>query len=156
MASETRNICLIRKSGAFSERIAHAEIERRILQPEMLNPTLPGRFVRIVELDAPVETEDEEAEIEARAETGIESELLVEPVDFEPGLFRAALIHEPDVAQIEEQRTLQNAPNRETGLEVGLELEIGQLARIVREVALRVAAGTERASQPRMLLLPPQ
>ena len=39
MASETRNICLIRKSGAFSERIAHAEIERRILQPEMLNPT---------------------------------------------------------------------------------------------------------------------
>ena len=82
MASETRNICLIRKSGAFSERIAHAEIERRILQPEMLNPTLPGRFVRIVELDAPVETEDEEAEIEARAETGIESELFVEPVEF--------------------------------------------------------------------------
>ena len=43
-----------------------------------MNPPLSGRVVGVVELDAPVQTQHHELDVEAQAETGVEAQLLVD------------------------------------------------------------------------------
>lgn len=140
--------CVRFRRPSSSERIAYAEIQRRVLHPEVLNPALSGRFVRVVQFDAPVDPEYEETEIEPRAESGIESQLFVESVDLELRFFAvAALSEEPDVADIEKERALQDSPDWKTGFEVRFEFEVPQLSGIVADPAHFVARA-ERPGQP--------
>ena len=60
-----------------------------------------------MELDAPIDPEHEKAEIETGTQSGIETELPVKAVDTEQAfLTGTALIHKPDIAHVEKQRTL--------------------------------------------------
>ena len=112
------------------EGVTHAKIERRIGPSQVVNPSLTGRTVRVMELNTPVETQHGKFDIETDTQTGIKTELLVEIIEVEDrllGILGRIGLHVPDISQVEEGGTMYNAPNRETKLQVGLELHITEL-----------------------------
>ena len=146
-ASSTSFFYSIRRKG--SEGITHAEVERRILPLEVVDPPLARGIVRVVQLDTPVEAQHGELDVEAQAQTGIESQLVVETVETEDrgiGILRGILADVPDVAQVEERRAVDDAPDREAQLEVRLELHVARLhgKRTVRVEHRALAEGSGR------------
>ena len=72
-----------RLSTASSERISHAEVERRVVPLEVVDPPLAGRIVGIVQLNTPVQAQHGELDVEPDAEASVESQLFVEVADVE-------------------------------------------------------------------------
>ena len=72
-----------RLSTASSERISHAEVERRVAPLEVVDPPFAGRIVGIVQLNTPVQAQHGELDVEPDAEAGVESQLFVEIADVE-------------------------------------------------------------------------
>ena len=69
-----------------------------------------------------------ETDVEAQAETRIEAQLTVEVANVEDRLRGvAAAVHVPDVARVEEEGAVEDTPDREAQLEVGLQLQVAQL-----------------------------
>mgnify|MGYP007123923069 FL=1 len=97
-----------RLSTASSERISHAEVERRVAPLEVVDPPLAGRIVGIVQLNTPVQAQHGELDVETQAESRVESKLFVETVEPEHRIFGLTRIVPdiPDVAQIEEGRAV--------------------------------------------------
>lgn len=104
-----------------------------LLPPEVVDPSLAGGIVGVVELDAPIQTQHGELDVEPDAQTGVEAELLVEVAEMEDRFGRILLrivAHEPDVARVEERSAVENSPDREAEFEVRFELHVAQLGRI--------------------------
>ena len=99
-----------------------------------MNPPLAGGIVGIVELDTPVEAQHGEFDVEAQAQSRVESQLLVEPVEAEDrvvGVLFRILPDVPDIAQVEEGRSVDDPPDREAQFEIGLQFHIAGLHRVV-------------------------
>lgn len=116
------------------ERVSDSEAERCVFEAEIANhPSLTGRPVRIMQLDSPVEAEDEEIEIESYADTGIEAKTFVKVVEFETVFVVGSVTgcSQPDVADITEYGSMQDSPDGETGFNIHFQSHITQLARVV-------------------------
>ena len=126
-----------RLSTASSERISHAEVERRVAPLEVVDPPLAGRIVGIVQLNTPVEAQHGELDVEPDAEAGVESQLFVEVADVEDRFGRillGAVSHEPDVSHVEEGGAVEDSPDREAEFEVRFEFHVSQLRSEERRV----------------------
>ena len=87
-----------------------------------------------MELDAPVEAQHGEFDVEAQTQSRVESQLFVKPIEAEDRIVRILLRilpDVPDIAQIEEGRPVDDPPDREAQFEVGLQLHVAGLHRIV-------------------------
>ena len=87
----------------ISEWVAHTEIKGGITPLEVTYPPLARGPVGVVELYAPIESEDYKLQIDPYAEACIEAELLIEPVEFECLIGVIGGFGQfPDIAKIEE------------------------------------------------------
>ena len=141
-----------RLSTASSERISHAEVERRVAPLEVVDPPLAGRIVGIVQLNTPVQAQHGELDVEPDAEAGVESQLFVEVADVEDRFGRillGAVSHEPDVSHVEEGGAVEDSPDREAEFEVRFEFHVSQLDRIGHLVGVdRHRSGAEHTGDP--------
>ena len=115
-----------------------------------MDPPLAGGVVGIVELNAPVEAQNGEFDVETHSETRVESQLPVEAIGIEDrriGVLGRIGFQFPDVAQVEESRAVHDAPDRKAQFEVGLQLHVRQTHGILRQLA-RLRSGTQRAGRP--------
>lgn len=146
-----------RRCGRPSERIADTEIEGCVAPFEGLEPSLSGGQAGVMYPDAPVEADDNQVEVVAQAEPGVETKLLVEAVETENLVAgRTGDACEPDVPYVEKYRTVQGVPDGKAEFEVGLQPQVAELALKPEFRPLEELPGPRALTgQPRMLLLPP-
>ena len=146
-----------RSKSRTLKRVTHAEVERRVLPLEIVDPPLARGVVGVVQLNTPVEAQHGELDVETQTESRVESQLFVETVEPE-----TVSSDSPDSAgytrccQIEEGRAVDHAPDREAQFEVGFQLHV---ARLDRKIVVGIGHRTlpeGSGCQPRMPLLPPQ
>src|SRR5699024_1485011 len=132
-----------------SERIADAEVEGRVAPFEGFQPPVARGQAGVVYPHAPVEPDDNQVEVVPQAQSGVEAEFLVERIEAENlvagGTGDAC---EPDVPHVEEYRSVQGVPQRETEFEVCLQPEIAELAFESRFAPFGRVARTERPDGP--------
>ena len=69
------------------EWISYTKVQRCIAPFEVVNPSLSLRIIRIMQLNTPVKTQNNECYIYAKAQACIHTQLLVEFVDMEYSIF---------------------------------------------------------------------
>ena len=112
------------------ERISDAEVEGGVFPSEVVDPFRFAHAVGAVNLYAPVETQDHEFDVEAQTHACVESQLFVEAVEAEysvVGHLRFVHAEIPHVAQIEEGRAVEHAPDGESEFEIGLQTHVAHL-----------------------------
>ena len=114
------------------EWIADGEVDGKgILE---LGDIVVGGFacvVGIMDAHTEVETEDEEVEVVAESETCADGERLEETALTELAMWvHIVAMHEPDVARIEEESTLESIDDGETILGIEFEFHVTSLVKI--------------------------
>lgn len=99
--------------------------------------------------DAPVEADDNQVEVVAQAEPGVETKLLVEAVETENLVAgRTGDACEPDVPYVEKYRTVQGVPDGKAEFEVGLQPQVAELAFEAGVPSLGGVAWSEGSHRP--------
>ena len=99
--------------------------------------------------DAPVEADDNQVEVVAQAEPGVETKLLVEAVETENLVAgRTGDACEPDVPYVEKYRTVQGVPDGKAEFEVGLQPQVAELAFEAGVPSLGGVARSEGSHRP--------
>ena len=132
------------------ERVSYTEVEGGVFPAEVMYPSFACGVVGVVELNTPVESQDDELDIETQSESGIETELFVETVEVEDALGGdLCLVHAeiPYVAEVEERCAVEHAPDGESEFEVCLQTHVSHLYGVWRILDDGVA-GAEGSGHP--------
>ena len=123
---------------------------------EGLEPSLSGRQAGVMHPDAPVEADDNQVEVVAQAEPGVETKLLVEAVETENLVAgRTGGCLQGRSPTVEKYRTVQGVPDGKAEFEVGLQPQVAELAQPEFRPLRSCSGPRALTGQPRMLLLPP-
>lgn len=132
------------------ERVSYTEVEGGVFPAEVMYPSFACGVVGVVELNTPVESQDDELDIETQSESGIETELFVETVEVEYALGGdLCLVHAeiPYVAEVEERCAVEHAPDGEPEFEVCLQTHVSHLYGVWRILDDGIA-GAEGSGHP--------
>ena len=115
-------------TDAISEWVAYSKIEYGIRIFEFVDPAVALRLSRVMKLDSPVESQYCDVDVEPDAYTRIEPQLFIESVHAEFRKFVVVMsAGKPYVAQVEEESSVDNVPDREAQFCISFEFYISQL-----------------------------